>query len=209
MLSNWCWRRLLRVPWTVRWSSQSILKEISLEYSFEGLMLMLQYFGHLMGRADSLEKTLMQGKIEGRLRRGWQRMRCLDGITDSMSISLSKLWEIIKDREAWCTAVHGVVKSQTPLTDQRTTGRWNFKQLSLIVLGKDPGIAVCCCLAANLHPTPLWPHELQPTRLLCAWDFPGKNTGVGCHFLLQRIFLTYGLNLQNGNLSIILPWEIL
>ena len=124
----WCWRRFLRVPWTARKSNQSVLKEINPEYSLEGLMLKLklQYFGYLMWRADLLEKTLMLGKIEGRKKRGQQRMRWLDGITDWMDMNLSRFWEIMKDRETWYAAVHEVTKSQTQLSNWTTTTNHTF-----------------------------------------------------------------------------------
>ena len=154
-LELWCWRRLLRVPWTERRSNQSILKEISPEYSLVELMLKLklQYFGHLMQRTDSLERTLMMEKIEGGRRSGQQRMRCLDGITNSMHMSLSKLWELVMDGEAWRTAVHEVTKSQTQLSD------WTELKPHFLLLG------VSLPLKCTFHKTPILLSCIIPTMM--------------------------------------------
>ena len=148
--------------------------------------LKLQYFGHLMRRVGSLEKTLMLGGIGGRRRRGRQRMRWLDGVTDSTDMSLSKLQELVMDREAWRAAIHGVAKSRTRLSD------WTELNWTLLCDVWLMSSIYNYCVSRSVVPDSLQPHGLQPTRLLCPWDFPGKDTGVGCHFFAQGIFPTKG-----------------
>ena len=211
----WCWRRLLRVPWTARRSYQSILKETCPGYSLEGLMrrLKLQYFGHLMGRVDSLEKTLILGGIEGRRRRGRQRMRWMDGITDSLGMSLSKLWQLVIDRKAWHAVIHRVAKSQTRLSDWTelmvylTWSHWNNSvswECPAERLNWTDGLSNLITLEQFRELgvySPHFPHQFSlhiawrlPVLCCAVLSCPGMNTGVDCCALLQGIFPTQRSN---------------